>query len=75
MVGLDGIDDDGILLVLPGQVCAQLHVAALDLVVNGLAQIMQQTGALAIATSTPSSAAIRPAIWATSMEWFSTFWP
>ncbi len=43
MVGLDGVDNDRIFLVLPGQVRAQLDVAALHLVVDGLAQIMQQS--------------------------------
>ncbi len=42
MVSLDGVDDDGIFLVLPGQVRAQLYMAALHLVVNGLAQVVQQ---------------------------------
>ena len=46
MVRLDGVDDDGILLELPGKIGAQLNVAALYLVVNGLAQIMEQSGAL-----------------------------
>ena len=30
---------------------------------------------LAVVTSTPSSAARSPAMWATSMEWLRTFWP
>ena len=46
VVRLDGVDDDGILLELPGKIRAQLNVAALYLVVNGLAQIMEQSGAL-----------------------------
>ena len=41
VVGLDGIDDDGIFLVLPGEIRAQLHMAALHLVVDGFAQVMQ----------------------------------
>ena len=40
---LDGVDDDGVFLVLPGKVGAQLHMAALHLVVDGLAQVMQKT--------------------------------
>ena len=44
MVGLDGVDDLGVLLVLAADVHTDLHMAALDLVVERLADIMQQTG-------------------------------
>ena len=46
MVRLDGVDDDGVLLVLSGEFDAQLDVAAFHLVVNGLAEVVQQTGTL-----------------------------
>ena len=46
VVGLDGVDDDGAFLVLPGQLHTQLHVAALHLMGDGLAQIVKQTGPL-----------------------------
>ena len=46
VVGLDGVDDFFRLLVLAGDVDADGHVAALDLVVDGLAEIVQETGAL-----------------------------
>ena len=43
VVCLDGMDDRLGFLVLLGKVYANLNVAALNLVVNGLADIMQQT--------------------------------
>ena len=46
VVGLDGVDDFLRLLVLAGDVDADGHVAALDLVVDGLADIVQEAGAL-----------------------------
>ena len=46
VVGFDGVDDDGIFLVLPGKIGAQLYMAAFHLVVNGLAQVMEQAGTL-----------------------------
>ena len=65
VVGFDGVDNGFGFLVLSCDVDTDGDVAALDLVVDGLADIVQQ----------PSSAAIRPARWETSMEWLSTFWP
>ena len=46
VVGLDGVDDFLGLLILAGDVDADGHVAALDLVVDGLADIVQEAGAL-----------------------------
>ena len=46
MVRLDRVDDLGALLVLLGELHAELDVAALHLVVDALAEIMQQTCAL-----------------------------
>ena len=46
MVGLDGVDDLFLLLVLPGEFHAQLHMGALHLMIDGLAQIVKQTGPL-----------------------------
>ena len=46
MVRLDGVDDDRVLLVLAGKLHAQLDVAALHLVVHGLAEVMEQSCAL-----------------------------
>ena len=46
VVRLDGVDDDGIFLVLLGQLHAELDVAALHLMVDGLAEVMQQACAL-----------------------------
>ena len=48
MVGLDGVDHILALPVLPGQLHADLHVGALHLVVDGLAQVMEQAGALGL---------------------------
>ena len=62
VVRLDGVNNCFGFLVLAGDIDADGDMAALDLM-------------FAVATSTPSSAAISPAIWETSMEWFSTFWP
>ena len=45
MVGLDGVDDLRVLAVFLADVNADLDMAALDLVVKGLADVMQQTGA------------------------------
>jgi hypothetical protein len=51
-------------------------MGALHLVVHGLADVVQQARALGkLWTSAPSSAAIMPAMWLTSMECCSTFWP
>ena len=44
MVGLDGVDDLRVLAVFFADVDADLHVASLDLVVKGLADVMQQAG-------------------------------
>ena len=45
MVRLDRVDDAGRLLVFTGQVDADLHMAALDLMVDRFADVMQQAGA------------------------------
>ena len=42
MVRLDGVDDDGVLLVLSGKLDAQLDVAAFHLVVDGFAEVVEQ---------------------------------
>ena len=46
MVRLDGVDDVGRFVVLAGKLNAELDVAALHLVVDRLAEVMQQAGAL-----------------------------
>ena len=46
VVRLDRVDDGLVLLVLAGEVHADGHVAALDLVVDGLAQVVEKTCAL-----------------------------
>ena len=46
VVGLDGVQDLGGFLVLAGDVHADGDVAALDLVVDALAEVVQQAGAL-----------------------------
>ena len=43
-MGLDGVDDLGIFLVLAADVHTDLDMAALDLMVKSLADVMQQTG-------------------------------
>ena len=70
MVGLDGVDDLRVLAVFLADVNTDLDVAALDLVVKGFADVMQQAGAagqLDIDTQLASQA--------TSREWLRTFWP
>lgn len=46
MVGGDGVNHQLVLLVAASQIYADLHMAAFDLVVNSLAQVMEQTGTL-----------------------------
>ena len=46
VVRLDGVDDDGALLVLLRKLHAPLDMAAFHLVVDGLAEVVQQTCAL-----------------------------
>ena len=46
MVGLDGMDDVFLLAVLAGVFHAQRHMGALEFMVQGLADIVQQAGAL-----------------------------
>ena len=46
MVGLDGVDDLFLLAVLAGHLHADVHVAALHFVGDGLTDVMQQAGAL-----------------------------
>ena len=48
MVGLDGVDDVLALPVLPGQLHADLDMGALHLVVDGLAQVMEQARPLGL---------------------------
>ena len=74
VVRLDGVDDDGALLVLLCKLHAQLDMAAFHLVVDGLAEVVQQTCALG-QRHVHAQLARRacPAMWATSMEWFRTF--
>ena len=48
MVGVDGVDDGLALMVLPGQLHADGDVGALHLVVDGLAQIVEQSGPLGL---------------------------
>ena len=48
VVGVDGVDDALALPVLPGQLHTDLHMGALHLMVDGLAQVVQQAGALGL---------------------------
>ena len=75
MVGLDGVDDLRVLAVFLADVNTDLDVTALDLVVKGLADVMQQTGAAGQLDIDTQFTAIRPASQATSREWLRTFWP
>ena len=69
VVRLDGVDDRRGLLVLLGEIYADLDMAALNLMVDRLADVMQQTcAACRNRRPRPSSLAIIPAICATSME-------
>ena len=60
MVGLDSVDDLGVLLVLAADIHADLDVAALDLVVEGLADVMQQAGAAGHGDVDPQFAGQQP---------------
>ena len=65
-----------VLAVLRRHLHAELHVRALVLVREHLADVVQQRAALApSATSSPSSAAMMPASHATSFECSRMFWP
>ena len=70
VVGVDGVDDFLALLVLPGQLHADGDMGAFDLVVDGLAQVVEQTGPLGGGDidADLGGHAGRPC-WATSMEW------
>ena len=50
-------------------------VRALDLVVDRLADVVQEAARRAVFWLAPSSAAMIAARWAHSTEWLSTFWP
>ena len=60
VVGVDGVDDRLIFFVLPGDVHADVDVGTLDLVVERLADVVQQAGAAGDGGSSPSSEAIMP---------------
>ena len=75
MVGDDGVDDLRGAVEAPRDLAADEMVRPLDLLVNRLAEIVQQAATLQTLTSAPSSAAIAAASTETSMEWLSTFWP
>ena len=64
------------LAVLAQQIDADLQVRALQLAVDRLAAVVQKGAAHARrARRVPISLAMMPARYATSFEWFSTFWP
>ena len=46
MVSLDSVDDNGLLAITTGELGADDGMRALDVVVNCLAQVVKQTGAL-----------------------------
>ena len=48
MVGVNGVNDRLALVILPGQFHADCDMGALHLVVDGLAQVVEQTGALGL---------------------------
>ena len=75
VVGLDGVDDVRVLAVLAGDVRADDRVAALDLVGEGLADVVQEGAALDEDGVQPSSLAMMPPRWADSIRCPSTFWP
>ena len=54
---------------------AEGGVWAFHLVVDRLADVVQQAAILAIWTSAPTSAAMMAARRAVSIEWLRTFWP
>ena len=58
-----------------GDVGADQRVRAFDLVVDGLADVVQQTGGLADVDVGADLGASAAAISETSSEWCSTFWP
>lgn len=60
MVRLDGVDHLAVLLVLAADVHADLDMAALDLVVQGLADVMQQAGAAGHGDVDPQLAGQQP---------------
>ncbi len=60
VVRLDGVDNGLRFLVLSCDVDADGDVAALDLMVDGLAEVVQEACALGRSIDAPSSAAIRP---------------
>jgi hypothetical protein len=64
--------------VLLGEAGTDGGVGPLDLVVERLADVVQQAAAppiLAACTSAPISAAMMAARWLVSTQWTSTFWP
>ena len=46
MVRLHGVDDSVGFFILPAQLCADLYMGALHIMVNGLADIMEKSGTL-----------------------------
>ena len=46
MMGLDRVDNDGLLAITTGKLSANDGMRSLNVVVNGLAQVVQKTGAL-----------------------------
>ena len=71
----DGVDDPGRPAEPLGDLRADQGVRPLDLVVDGLADVVQEAAVLATLTSAPISAAIPAAMIDASSECCSTFWP
>jgi len=71
----DGLDDPLGLAVLLGQLDAELGVRALDVAVDGLADVVEQAGPQGDVVSRPISRAIMAASMATSLVCWRTFCP
>lgn len=68
MVSLDSVDDNGLLAITAGKLGADDGMRALDVMVDCLAQVVQQAGALGGHNVRPSSEAITPHRSETSRE-------
>ena len=75
VVSGDGVDDRSRAAQPLGDVRADQRVWSLHLVVDRLADVVQQTSGLCDLTSAPSSPASAPAISDISSECCNTFWP
>ena len=60
MMGLDGVDDFGLLAETAGRIGADHGMGAFDFMVDGLAEVVQQAGTLRRNRVRPSSAAMTP---------------